>query len=306
MKLTAETAKVGQVWLSGAGRKFTITWIGGGWFREESSKVWADHDFGARWTSTCTLVADVDPWIDHTVELPSGEYEWARSGEPLGAGAEHFCAEIRKWQPLASHTLTPEAWIRSWGVRLLAVRKKRPALDIPEAEPRAAECAQCNGFDPDACSACARGRQRAAESEPNPDTLECPCCGCTGAVAHPDGLFYEDDPLVCGCDGNIGIDGETAYVSAYECDCNGDGFRPAGSITGRPYRSREERDSALLTVPQNDTWRPSSKERLKANIRERGRALILICTGERDSSWMRGGEDHDERLAVDTQHEDFV
>lgn len=36
--------------------------------------------------------------------------------------------------------------------------------------------------------------------------LECPCCGEEGAVSDADGLFYDGQPLVCGCPGWMCVD----------------------------------------------------------------------------------------------------
>lgn len=46
-------------------------------------------------------------------------------------------------------------------------------------------------------------------------SLECPCCGCEGAVADADGLFYDGQPLVCPCDGHVAVyeDDGDAWVS---------------------------------------------------------------------------------------------
>jgi len=39
-------------------------------------------------------------------------------------------------------------------------------------------------------------------------TLECPCCGCEGAVSDEAGLFHDQQPLICGCPGWVCADGE--------------------------------------------------------------------------------------------------
>jgi hypothetical protein len=36
--------------------------------------------------------------------------------------------------------------------------------------------------------------------------LECPCCGCEGAESDDDGMFYDDQPLICGCPGLVRVD----------------------------------------------------------------------------------------------------
>lgn len=38
--------------------------------------------------------------------------------------------------------------------------------------------------------------------------LECPCCGDDGAESDADGLFYDGQPLRCGCAGCVSVDGD--------------------------------------------------------------------------------------------------
>ena len=38
------------------------------------------------------------------------------------------------------------------------------------------------------------------------DYIECPCCGCEGAYPGKDGLYYDGQPLVCGCPGAVRVD----------------------------------------------------------------------------------------------------
>ena len=38
--------------------------------------------------------------------------------------------------------------------------------------------------------------------------LECPCCGGDGAESDADGLFYDGQPLTCGCRGWVSVDGD--------------------------------------------------------------------------------------------------
>ena len=39
--------------------------------------------------------------------------------------------------------------------------------------------------------------------------LECPCCGDDGAESDAHGLFYDGQPLICGCPGMVSLDAET-------------------------------------------------------------------------------------------------
>lgn len=49
------------------------------------------------------------------------------------------------------------------------------------------------------------------------DELECPCCGDTGAEGDTENLFYQDQPITCGCVGHVTLDDNdhgdiTAYI----------------------------------------------------------------------------------------------
>ncbi len=35
--------------------------------------------------------------------------------------------------------------------------------------------------------------------------LECPCCGCEGAESDVDGMFFDGQPLICGCAGHVSV-----------------------------------------------------------------------------------------------------
>lgn len=51
--------------------------------------------------------------------------------------------------------------------------------------------------------------------------LECPCCGDPDG-ARPDarGYFYDGQPLVCGCAGQVMLDAETPpSIDASDCPC---------------------------------------------------------------------------------------
>ena len=43
-------------------------------------------------------------------------------------------------------------------------------------------------------------------------TLECPSCGEDGAYSDPDGNFYDEQELVCGCDGWVTVDEDDVYI----------------------------------------------------------------------------------------------
>ncbi len=50
--------------------------------------------------------------------------------------------------------------------------------------------------------------------------LECPCCGAEGAESNERGLYYDGQPLTCGCNGIVSCDAESdAYVSVDDCPC---------------------------------------------------------------------------------------
>ena len=54
------------------------------------------------------------------------------------------------------------------------------------------------------------------------DYLECPCCGRNGAESDEEGLFYDGQELICGCDGIVSLDAETpADILAHDCACCG-------------------------------------------------------------------------------------
>lgn len=50
--------------------------------------------------------------------------------------------------------------------------------------------------------------------------LECPCCGGDGAESL-DGIFSDEQPLICGCDGHVCVeeDGEV-WINNFDCDCS--------------------------------------------------------------------------------------
>lgn len=48
----------------------------------------------------------------------------------------------------------------------------------------------------------------------NIDSLECPCCGDDGAFPNANGLYYDEQALVCGCLGLVAVDEDgVAYIS---------------------------------------------------------------------------------------------
>ena len=49
----------------------------------------------------------------------------------------------------------------------------------------------------------------AIESSIGAVTLECPRCGNVGAIAGESLTFYDGQPLICGCDGQVSCDAET-------------------------------------------------------------------------------------------------
>ena len=62
------------------------------------------------------------------------------------------------------------------------------------------------------CAECQR-RLQAVQS------LECSCCGGDGAYGDAHGLFYDGQPLVCGCVGHVCVEEDDIWVNASECDC---------------------------------------------------------------------------------------
>jgi hypothetical protein len=45
------------------------------------------------------------------------------------------------------------------------------------------------------------------------DYLECPCCGDEGAVSDAEGLFTDEQALICGCPGHVSVsEDEGPYV----------------------------------------------------------------------------------------------
>jgi len=48
-------------------------------------------------------------------------------------------------------------------------------------------------------------------------TLECPTCGNEGAESDADGLFHDEQPLICGCLGHVVVDeDEEPWISCFE------------------------------------------------------------------------------------------
>ncbi len=54
--------------------------------------------------------------------------------------------------------------------------------------------------------------------------LECPCCGDAGAVPNARGLYWDGQPLLCGCYGSVSCDSETDPWINDNCSCAGDGY----------------------------------------------------------------------------------
>jgi hypothetical protein len=52
-----------------------------------------------------------------------------------------------------------------------------------------------------------------------PMALECPCCGDTGATGDSAGMFYDGQPLECGCLGHVSVDEEEAHVLLLDDSC---------------------------------------------------------------------------------------
>ena len=46
-------------------------------------------------------------------------------------------------------------------------------------------------------------------------TLECPCCGDIGATADADGMFFDGQPLECGCPGHVAVDDADPEAEAW-------------------------------------------------------------------------------------------
>ena len=40
--------------------------------------------------------------------------------------------------------------------------------------------------------------------------IECPCCGDDAAESEANGLFYDEQPLTCGCVGHVSVDEDGA------------------------------------------------------------------------------------------------
>lgn len=51
-------------------------------------------------------------------------------------------------------------------------------------------------------------------------TLECPCCGDDGATSDAEGLFYDGQPLECGCPGHVCVDEDDgAWINNGDTHC---------------------------------------------------------------------------------------
>ncbi len=50
--------------------------------------------------------------------------------------------------------------------------------------------------------------------------LECPCCGDTGAESDANGLFHDEQPLICGCPGHVCVeeDGDV-WINNFDARC---------------------------------------------------------------------------------------
>ena len=286
MKLTAENARIGQIWRTEAGTEFRIADVYAGkfaWSAIRDDEYAEDVPFDqatATWRLGCTLVFDVgddgarcavcgegaeclgadgetevcrvhaEPWIDHRVSLPVG-YEWAKRGEALGEGAEQN--QDGRWRGILGVDdpawNTPEKFhAHYFGERLIAVRRREEAVVLIDVP------------------------------MPAPDSPEA-----------------------------------RTVVDAV------DGWQPSGSVTGRPHVTRDKRgvDESLsaahdhfrfkLVGPKN--WVLSSFE-----DRDTRRRILDVhhvkplSERERDARRLAGWhvETTDGRLAVDTQHEDFV
>jgi len=54
--------------------------------------------------------------------------------------------------------------------------------------------------------------QEPAKRQDYPMALECHCCGDTAVTCDSDGMFYDGQPLECGCLGHVSVDEEEAHV----------------------------------------------------------------------------------------------
>lgn len=62
-------------------------------------------------------------------------------------------------------------------------------------------------------------------------SIECPCCGCDGAESDADGFYWDGQPLICECIGQVSCCSETSpYINTY-CD-DKKGCRPDTLQTG--------------------------------------------------------------------------
>ena len=71
-------------------------------------------------------------------------------------------------------------------------------------------------------------------------TIECPCCGCTGAIGDAEGRYQDGQALVCGCAGCVSFDAETEP----DISLNGDECPVSAKChanTGR-FRERTEKE----------------------------------------------------------------
>jgi hypothetical protein len=58
-----------------------------------------------------------------------------------------------------------------------------------------------------------------AQRQDYPMALECHCCGDTAATCDSDGLFYDGQPLECGCLGHVSVDEEEAHIYILDGPC---------------------------------------------------------------------------------------
>ena len=64
----------------------------------------------------------------------------------------------------------------------------------------------------------ARIAELEAELAKAPCSLECPCCGSIAATEP----FVDGQPLLCGCEGQVSVDGETEpWANGCDCTCGG-------------------------------------------------------------------------------------
>ncbi len=58
-----------------------------------------------------------------------------------------------------------------------------------------------------------------SSTPPEPQVLECPCCGDDGAMTDRWGRFYDGQPLKCGCVGWVSVGEDDVWINNGDDEC---------------------------------------------------------------------------------------